>query len=674
MNLNLYYGTQKTTQSQIEFGAKAIRDALKKQHINCFCERINAYINNDCEDAIVLRIEEEKLQKECFNITIVKKTIIIEGGDPTGVMYGALDLAESIELHGLDSVKEKSEKPFLKQRGIKFNLPYEPYAKGDVFSKNESLLMTIDFWKDYIEFLAKNRYNCLSLWSENPFEMMFRLDKYPNTTPYDDIQIAHFSNVYHFIFDYSKSLGIETFLFTWNIRITSTIAKGLGLPSEIGERPHDERSMGLRQNVEIIKDYFREAVKTLLLKYPSLTGMGTSNSEEFIGNGAEREPWIVETYLQAILELNIPIPFIHRTNQSSGTIAQDMFLNHCKGERKYISWKYSNAHMYSHAEPQFEELYKAWDGIDFSKIRVLFTVRNDDFHNLRGCNAKYISAYIKGMNKPYADGFYWGADGYVWAGEFMHKENLHVLEKNYSFEKHWVQFEMIGRLSYNPELPESLWTDKYIARYGEAGKYIHLGLSAAIDSLCAINRLIWVNYDYQWHPETVLSCEGFRTISDFMDSESMPGVGVIGMKEYLDKSQAGISIQGETPIDIIDLIAKNTELLKQAIDDFKSNVSNPIGELECILFDLEAWHALECYYLCKLMATMSLLDYKKTGNTVLKEEAIKLLKEALAFWIELSQIGAKHYMPYYMGRVNQTFGWSYYIGDAERDVAIAKGM
>lgn len=679
MAMNLYYGTMKQTEPQIEFGASELKKQLSSLRIPCFSERLNLYSGDKSEPAICLEIAD-RLPAEGFEIKRENNLIRVLGGNATGVMYGALDLAETIRYRGIDGVDAKREEPFLKMRGVKFNLPYEPYADGDLFRKNKEVLMTTDFWRDYIDFLAKNRYNCLSLWSENPFEMMFRLSKYPDATPYSDGELARFQDVYHYIFRHAKDRGIETFLFTWNVRITPAIAKGLGLPPELAdeEDPNDKqrgrRAVMLRQSNELVKDYFREAIKTLLMTYPDLTGLGTSNSESLVGTPAECEQWVVETYLEALNEVKANVPFIHRTNMSNGTIAQEMFLEKYPCERKYISWKYSNAHMYSHPVPQFETLFDAWGVIDLSKVRVLYTVRNDDFHNLRGCNSSYIAEYVRGMKKPYVDGFYWGADSYLWAKNFQHRPGLHLADSEYSFEKDWAQFEMIGRLSYNPDLPESLWDDKYADRYGQYGKAVNRGLSAAIDGLCAVNRLIWLNYDYQWHPESLLSVNGFRSVLDFMDSSAMPGVGTVGMKEYLEKRKDGTPVKGEIPPEVLEILRRNLKMIQASIAEIEKGVSNPIGELSCVLLDLKAWNALERYYLCKLEATLKLLDFKINENSSSKAEAVSLLQEALSCWKELAEIGSSHFVPYQMGRVNQYFGWSLYTADVERDVRLAENL
>lgn len=229
---------------------------------------------------------------------------------------------------------------------------------------------------------------------------------------------------------------------------------------------------------------------------------------------------------------------------------------------------------------------------------------------------------------------------------------------------------MIGRLSYSPDLSESLWIDKYTDRYGVSGKEIHLGFSAAINILCAVNRLIWLNYDYQWHPESLLSVNGFRSVLDFMESSAMPGVGTIGMKEYLDQQESG-SVNGETPTEIFELIKDNLSQIKKSIAEVETNTPNPIGELACVLLDLKAWNALGWYYLYKLEAAFKLLEFKR-GDSSKKEEAIRLLQDGLIHWKGLAEIGASHFIPYQMGRVQQYFGWSLYTNDAEQDILLAK--
>jgi hypothetical protein len=62
--------------------------------------------------------------------------------------------------------------------------------------------------------------------------------------------------------------------------------------------------------------------------------------------------------------------------------------------------------MYSSTNPQFEKLWGAWDGVDLSKARVIYTVRNDDINTLRWADFSFIRDYVRGMKKDYVEGFY----------------------------------------------------------------------------------------------------------------------------------------------------------------------------------------------------------------------------------------------------------------------------
>lgn len=181
--------------------------------------------------------------------------IEVTGSDHVGAMYGVLDLAETIEMFGFDGVVDKRETPFHEIRGVKFNLPVEPYDTGDPIEKNYSTFLDSQFWEKYIDFLARNRYNCLSLWSEHPFHMMFRLAKYPDTCPYDEIELQRYKDLFKFIFAHARKRGIRTYIITWNIRMIPAVAAGLGLPVELGEMSERydyvyRKHLGIPQNIK----------------------------------------------------------------------------------------------------------------------------------------------------------------------------------------------------------------------------------------------------------------------------------------------------------------------------------------------------------------------------------------------------------------------------------------
>ena len=578
----------------IVFATSKLKEAFQIRNIYYLERPLKDYLSSHSEQAIVLSRVRNNIQsgtginKDGFKIEKTQNTIYVTALEERGLMYGVLDLAENIRYFGIESITSKTENPFKEFRGIKFNLPIEPYDNGDPFIKNYDICLNKSFWKDYIDFLALHRYNCLSLWSENPFYMMFRLSKYPDTCPYSDVELEQYKNVFFFIFNYAKERCIDTYLITWNIRITPFIAKGLGLPPELGymEDRYDSvynRYLGVsqqqsefslysvRQHQDVIEDYITECIKTLIMTYRDLTGIGTSNSEEMAGDAEERELWIARTYLKAVKEVNREIPFIHRTNWASTKTIEKIFMDQYPFEEKYYSWKYSIAHMYSHPKPQFEEINHAWDNINLEKAKVIYTVRNDDINTFRWGDCDFIKAYIKGMDKPFVKGFYWGGDGYLWADDFQHFPNGHKTWK-YDFERHWFEFYLLGRLGYNPDLEETYFIEQFKEKYGvDAGPDIYIALKNASKIIPAVNRLCWLDFDFEWQAESLLTARGFRSITDFLDAQPMPGINTLSIAESATLSINGIMTVDETALDIINILKNSYLIVEEKIKCIYNN-------------------------------------------------------------------------------------------------------
>ncbi|MZQ85445.1 hypothetical protein GQF01_25325 [Paenibacillus sp. 5J-6] len=633
---------------------------------------------------------ESPEEEQAFRLSRQGELIRIEGADSRGLMYGCLEYAERLA-RGAELADEEEiyRKPALRLRGIKFNLPYAPFDSGDPFTLNEETCMDIDFWKAYIDMLALNRYNCLSLWSEHPYDLMVVSPKFRAANPYSDSEINQNIRFFREMFRYAASRGIDIYLFTWNIRLTPEVARGLGLPEAVGDFGNMFDNLihrvgyplnRFRGESELIRDYIREMVLQLLLTYPELKGLGTSASEWMDGNGYEREKWIVQTYVEAIKQSGREIPFIHRTNmQNAGKEIKEMVQTQFDSNQFYISWKYSNAHCYSHPEPQFERLWDAWEGIELEKTNILYTVRNDDVFTHRWGDPEYVRAYIKGMIKPYVKGFYWGADGYLWGNDFQHVEHGHKTWK-YDFERHIFQFQLWGRLSYDPETCDDVWVHLLKSQYGPVHAPLFLeGLRSASSVIPAVNRLFWIDYDFQWHAESCLSeVSGFKTILDFVNAAPMPGVGVMSISEYARAEHEGSMEKGfeafrETPADIVKLLQDAAEQTERVA----SKLSKELGELccshaACTLHDLFGYVEMSRYYACKFKASLELNRFKLNKHTQHKDEAVALLEQAAIHWERLGHYWSLHNKPYFMARVKRTFGYPYYLEDVRADIELAR--
>ncbi|MCK5172655.1 MAG: carbohydrate-binding family 6 protein, partial [Planctomycetes bacterium] len=181
-------------------------------------------------------------------------TIRVVGGDSLGVMYGGLDVAEMITLGGgVEAIEEKAQKPYISRRGLKFNIPFDSRGPsyddtGTSAQKNIGVMWEFDFWEQFLDTLAKNRYNVLTLWTCHPYPGIVKLPKYPDIG-YDDVCVLkggvdtgtdrHFNDMDMYdssnfrtvkkmslddkvafwtkVFDYAEDRGIDIYVFHWNI-------------------------------------------------------------------------------------------------------------------------------------------------------------------------------------------------------------------------------------------------------------------------------------------------------------------------------------------------------------------------------------------------------------------------------------------------------------------------
>ena len=96
------------------------------------------------------------------------KTICAIGGNRIGAMYGGFHLGEMVKAFGLEAIKNEDQSPYIAKRGIKFNIPLDDRLpshddRGTAAQTNIKHMWDFNFWTEYLDVLARQRYNVLSL-------------------------------------------------------------------------------------------------------------------------------------------------------------------------------------------------------------------------------------------------------------------------------------------------------------------------------------------------------------------------------------------------------------------------------------------------------------------------------------------------------------------------------
>src|SRR5271154_6190172 len=161
---------------QLQFGVQEFENAFKVGHLQ---------YSATPEGALVVTFSLDKtLGAQAYRITQVDKAIDVRGGDARGLMYAGLTLADDLEA-GKDLLKTGTVegKPYMPYRGIKFNVPLDARTPsyddtGDAAQMNIETMWDFDFWKNYLDNMARYRYNLLTLWNLHPYPSMVKVPGY----------------------------------------------------------------------------------------------------------------------------------------------------------------------------------------------------------------------------------------------------------------------------------------------------------------------------------------------------------------------------------------------------------------------------------------------------------------------------------------------------------------
>ena len=624
-------------------------------------------------------------------------TYAVLAADPAGAMYGGLDLAEAVRLGTLASLKDSDHAPFIANRGIKFNIPLDvrtpSYSDaGDSAQQNIPEVWDTAFWHEFLDELARQRYNVLSLWNLHPFPSMVKVPEYPKIALADVMQATEkFDSTYDLtgrdmvrptllahtkvvkkmtiqqkirfwrdIMDYAHDRGISVYLFTWNIFVWGTDGK-YGITSA--------------QDNPITIDYFRKSVAATLLTYPRLAGIGITAGENMQNPKGEfsRENWLFDTYGKGIedvkkLQPNRSILLIHRMNQAN-------LLDIVSGWSQYagpfeLSYKYSAAHMYSLTSPPFAKR----DLVDMpAGMHTWMTVRNDDIYSFRWGDPEFARAYLRGLPGPnILAGFYMGPDGYTWGREFISTEP--DSPRQLVIKKQWYSFMLWGRLSYDPSLPDTLFQRTLATRYPEArDSTLFAAYKAASRVIPEIDRFFWAGggNDLAWFPEACLSHpkhHGFYTVKDFINGVTTPGSGMMSIREYTDAISRKAPPTGITPPEVADQLRADATQALKLLDAMPSPGSNK--ELRLTLGDLRAMAYLGNYYADKIMGATELAAFGATHDAQRRASSVRYLQSAVVDWKQYAATAAQQYRPQLLTRVGHV-DLNAITAEVQRDVQIA---
>lgn len=664
--------------SQIHFAVNDLKVVLEGKGYNVNTEGSGSY-------TISFEIYEKGMGPQSFRIQKMgSRGIQIFGGDATGLMYGGLELAEMLSFgESLQTVENKARKPYVIRRGLKFNIPFDGRTPsyddtGDAAQENVATMWDFEFWRHFLNTMARNRYNVLSLWTTNPYPGIVKLPKYPDanfdnvgrlTKPYENIDQRPFGN--HFneynlfdpanhniileisledkikywtkVFDYAESLGIEIYMFHWNIFLWNAEGK-YGIT-------HDQ------DNLKTIA-YQRYCIEQFLKTYPQIDGIGVSAGENIDRKKKWKigmEDWLFETYGKGMLDVLKEYPdreyrFIFRHLWSD----LDKSANAFKGYKVPFntSHKYARARLYSTTtSPYLDHEYR--EKVERTNVPCWLNFRNDDLYMLRWGNPEYSREFLHNLPKDLMmneAGFYMGPDSYVWGKTFNYKNS--DLEGQWEIDKHWYRFMIWGRLGYDLSLKQ----DYFIKRLSK--HFSDVDANLLYDTWAASSEIIkWIDLmffrvnDFQFAPEGCINVHGFLTIEEsYFIHPPLMGSGILSVMDYAQTYLEHKPFEGITPFEVADELDKIADSTLEGVKKIRKNKSKD-AELISTLMDMEAMAILGQYYANKIRAAANFAVFRKDSTKMGHHaKTVEYLEKSIVSWKKYSKVASSQYTPQILSR------------------------
>lgn len=633
---------------------------------------------------------DNTLQPEGFRIKPGKKQLTIEAVDDRGLLYGALEVAEQLVLGvSWSNIKPDTQNPFIRHRGIKLNIPLDARTPsyddtGDAAQQNIATMWDMNYWTAYLDQLARDRYNLLTLWSLHPYPSWVSVPEYPDVALQDicvytdtisagtnmkwfnkDIQnpknlrvikrmrIEEKTKFWKQVFQYATDRGIDIHIYHWNVFVNGAEGK---------------HGITWQQDNPVTVDYMRKSIKAFLLTYPMVKGIGVTAGEHInrsLEGEYSTESWMWKTYGQGIMDAKkenpaIDVRFIFRQHWSNLDKIQAAFKDY-KGSFE-TSFKYSRARMYSSTTPPWlDSIFRA--DVERAKIPCWLNIRNDDLFNYRWGDPVYTAAYFKNMPRAISPGYFVGPDGYVWGKSFNSKT-----DNRYDFERHWYNNMQWGRLGYNPYLSSDFFKNRLKQRFPEADDALLYETWRATSAVISwTDKIHFRQNDAQFSPEGCFDNNRFHDVNMFIQTGAMPVQGVQSIANYANtpRPEDGIS-----PYAVADSLRAASKMLLQGATQLKKK---PVADTQLreTLGDLEAMGHLGAYYAYKVEGATALAQYRVSGDSKYQKQAIESLEKAVSSWTDYARVSGQLYTPQLYARTQQ-LDWFRVLEWVKKDVDIAR--
>jgi len=651
--LKVYWQTDIPQQS---FGIGKLNEVLSTESVTALEEADLLIVSSEeLSKAYDLISEYKAIGPEGYSIKKLSgKKVAVISSDPAGSMYSILDIAEQLQMgKTLKTIEEKSINPKLPFRAIKFNLPWNSYRVHESLQLHYETVRDLEFWKSFLDMMAENRFNALTLWNLHPFPYMIRPKNFPDASPFSDEELKLWQDFWHGLFKMAQERGIKTYIINWNIFVSPSFAEKYGVAGYCLPEMEGKEYFGKGDYSEIVQKYNRECVTQLINEYPELTGFGVSQNERM--EGVEEQvwqDWITDTYFDAMDSADHKIEFIMRahTHPAPELTRKAVEDNGHRLGNVWVPVKFNWSH--AHATPKLMYIHggststSLWDPPP-KNYRMVFTMRNEDFFILRWGQPDFVREVLKVNNQDYIGGFQIGSETYIPAKEYITKPGPHLIWK-YGFEKQWLFYQVWGRLLYDPDTKDDVFINTFNHKFGiDYGDKLLEAHKLADKMPLKLASFYAASWDFTLYSEGFLAGarSGMRcfydAVSPFISVDEINNTVTLDTSLVSIKDYVSGNYKGEdkiTPLQLADDLEKDANSALSIVNKIETGNQTLKHEIS----DIKTWSYLGLYFSEKLRGGTALQFYRIEGAKEKQKESIQHLELALNHWNKVVDLNKEY--------------------------------
>ncbi len=589
--------------------------------------------------------------KEHFRIVIKNGIVVVIGADPTGVMYGLMELRERVMIaKSIPTSLDVADGPEMVLRGSCIGVQKPAYLPGRLVYEYpytpESFPWFYDkeLWTRVLDSMANNRMNALFLWNGHPFASLVKLKDYPYALEVDEATFKKNEAIYGYITMEAERRGIWVIQMFYNIIVSKPFADHHGIKTQDRNRPI----------VPLIADYTKQSIAAFVEKYPNV-GLMVALGEAMEGVGQDDIDWFTKTIIPGVKQGLAALgkteepPIVLRSHDTDAPSVMRAALPLYKN--LYTESKYNGESLTTYTpRGPWAELHR--------KLSALGSVQLENVHILsnlepfRYASPDFIQKSVIAMHEVhkgnalhlYPQASYWD---WPYTADKTDKRLLQI-DRDWMWYKGWSRYAWKAKRDRNSEVV--YWSGMLANQFGldkDASLNVLKAYEASGEIAPKILRRFGIT-DGNRQTMTLgmlmpqlINPHRFGVISLLYDSEGPEGEMLI---EYAEKEWKGLPHVGETPILGINEILEHGKQAALAIEQALPHVQKNRAEFLRLRNDMKIYDQLAKHYAAKAAAALHVLRYKYSTEIADLEKGYLDLKKSMLYFDSLVLLTKDSYL------------------------------